>query len=76
MVRKSVTPPVRTVSLPPWRRRRRRYWARRDSIAAVGLSAMMPALSRGALGRPANCMIERMDELDDDSDMEDFNGDA
>ncbi|MFZ5793372.1 MAG: hypothetical protein ACOY4B_02760 [Pseudomonadota bacterium] len=42
----------------------------------MGLSAMMPALSRGALGRPANCMIERMDELDDDSDMEDFNGDA
>lgn len=76
MVRKSVTPPVRTVSLPPWRRRRRRYWACRDGTAAVSLSTMMPALSREALGRLADCMIERMDELDGDTDMEDFNGDA
>lgn len=64
----------------PYRPRRDRTWKRRrdrrQTQAAPTLAALLtviPSLTRGELGRMVHRMIERMDDMDGDTDFEDGN---
>lgn len=62
-------PPFRA---QPWRRHRRRKWARLAGrpLPDVMLSTI-PSLPRAVLARLVETMIDRMDEIDGDPDLED-----
>lgn len=59
----------------PWRRSRRRHWARANDLAGLTtMFAAIPSLPRAELARLTTHMIDRMDEIDGDSELE-LNGD-
>ena len=70
MVRNSITPPARAAPPLPWKRTRRRQWARRNGSVFVDVAQAIAAMSRETLTRLTDRMIERRDELDGDTDLE------
>lgn len=71
----AVTPPPSANRAMPWRRSRRRPWHRLDRLASPhAVLATIPSLPRAELARITERLIDRMDELDGDSDVE-LNGD-
>jgi hypothetical protein len=58
-------------TLVPWRRHKGRRWVRPNDLAsAPALFAAIPSLPRAELARLTTRMIDRMDEIDGDSDLE------
>ncbi len=71
----SIPAPAHRRCALPWSRQRRRPWIRPDDVAsATRLFAAIPSLPRATLSRLTTRLIDRMDELDGDSDVE-LNGD-
>jgi len=59
----------------PWRRRQPRRWVRPNDLgSAAMLFAAIPSLPRAELTRLTERMIDRMDEMDGNTDVE-LNGD-
>lgn len=70
------TPSFAPHSRPRWRRRRIRAWLRRDEAGSVRVVlSTIPSLSRAALARLTERMIDRIDEIDGDPDLEDLRED-
>jgi len=67
----AVTPPPGANRAMPWRRSRRRPWHRLDRVASPhAVLAGIPSLPRAELARITERLIDRMDELDGDTDLE------
>lgn len=55
----------------PWPRSRRRRWVRPDDLASMtSMFAAIPSLPRAELARLVTRMINRMDEIDGDTDAD------
>lgn len=71
----ATTPPPVAPRFTPWRRMRRRPWHRLDRLASPqAMFAAIPSLPRAELARLTERLIDRMDEIDGDTDVE-ANGD-
>ncbi|WP_153006962.1 hypothetical protein [Sphingomonas sanguinis] len=67
----AVTPPPSANRAMPWRRSRRRPWHRLDLVVSPhAVLATIPSLPRAELARITERLIDRMDELDGDTDLE------
>lgn len=72
----ATTPPPAAPRFAPWRRMRRRPWHRMDRLASPhAMFAAIPSLPRAELARLTERMIDRIDEIDGDSDLEQLFGD-
>lgn len=75
MARAPLPAPLRRAASPIGPRRRYRPWTRPNDLgSSMTLLAVIPSLPRATLARLTEAMIDRMDEIDGDTELE-LNGD-